>query len=88
MASRIEPATSQQLTRKQKRERSGPPDLVDESRFGSVASGCGGDRHRRAAAGLDRDAEPVRTFGCFTADLLRMAAWFKEFSIKTVGMLL
>ena len=47
-----------------------------------------GGREHYAAAGLDRDAEPVRTFGCFTADLLRMAAWFKEFSIKTVGMLL
>ena len=34
----------------------------------------------------DRDAEPVRTFGCFTEDLRRMAAWLKECGIETAAM--
>jgi len=34
----------------------------------------------------DRDAEPVRKFGSFTADLHRMARWLKDCRIKTVVM--
>ena len=45
-----------------------------------------GGREHDAAVGPDRDAEPVRTFGCFTADLHRMAVWLKECGIKTVVM--
>lgn len=53
----------------------------------------------RNAAGIDvgnaehyvavpegRDAEPVRTFGSFTADLHRMAQWLKKCGIETVVM--
>jgi len=34
----------------------------------------------------DRDAEPVRKFGSFTADLHRMARWLKDCRIATVVM--
>lgn len=34
----------------------------------------------------DRDSEPVREFGSWTADLLRMANWLKEHGIRTVAM--
>ena len=34
----------------------------------------------------DRDAEPIREFGSWTADLERMASWLKEHGIRTVAM--
>ena len=34
----------------------------------------------------DRDENPVRSFGCFTADLHAMARWLKECGITTVAM--
>ena len=34
----------------------------------------------------DRDEEPVRCFGCFTADLHAMARWLKECGVTTVAM--
>ena len=34
----------------------------------------------------DRDAEPVRTFECFTADLHTMADWLDQCGIVTVAM--
>jgi hypothetical protein len=34
----------------------------------------------------DRDAEPVQSFGSFTADLHRMARWLKDCRIQTVVM--
>ena len=34
----------------------------------------------------DRDQEPVREFGCWTADLHRMAQWLKACGIKTVAI--
>ena len=39
-----------------------------------------------AAVGPDRDPEPVRSFGTFTADLHRLADWFKQCGVKTVAM--
>lgn len=36
--------------------------------------------------GLENDAEPVRAFDTFTADLNRMAEWLKGCGIKTVAM--
>ena len=32
------------------------------------------------------DAEPVRTFGCFTADLVALADWLEKLGIQTVAM--
>lgn len=34
----------------------------------------------------DRDAEPVRSFGCFTEDLKRMADWLIQCRIDTVAL--
>ena len=34
----------------------------------------------------DRDEEPVRCFGCFTADLQAMARWLRECGVTTVAM--
>jgi transposase len=45
-----------------------------------------GSREHYVAVGPDRDAEPVRVFGCFTADLRRMAEWLKQCGIKSVVM--
>ena len=83
MASKIDPAPSKQLTRKQKnlgrRIWSTNPGLEVVHRD-AVGIDIGGREHC-AAVGPGPDAEPVRTFGCFTADLHRMAAWFKECGI-------
>jgi transposase len=38
------------------------------------------------AVSEDRDEEPVRSFGCFTADLHAMARWLKACGITTVAM--
>ena len=34
----------------------------------------------------DRDADPVRRFECFTAELHRMANWLRSCGVKTVAM--
>jgi len=47
-------------------------DLGNESHFVAVAPG--------------RDPEPVREFGSWTADLVRMAAWLKSCGVKDVVM--
>ena len=39
-----------------------------------------------AAVGPDRDPEPVRSFGTFTGDLHRLAAWFKQCGVSTVAI--
>jgi len=45
-----------------------------------------GSREHYVAVGPDRDAEPVRVFGCFTTDLRRMAEWLQRCGIKSVVM--
>jgi transposase len=32
------------------------------------------------------DSQPVRCYGCFTADLIRLADWLRECGIETVAM--
>jgi hypothetical protein len=39
-----------------------------------------------AAVGPDRDPEPVRSFGTFTADLHRLADWLERCGVRTVAM--
>lgn len=34
----------------------------------------------------DRDTQSIRQFGCYTADLIKMAEWLKRCGIKTVAM--
>jgi transposase len=45
----------------------------------------GGSEHW-VAISPDRDAEPVRRFGCFTADLREMARWLVEKGVRSVAM--
>jgi transposase len=39
-----------------------------------------------AAVPSDRDKEPVRCFGTFTAELIRLADWVRQCGINTVAM--
>jgi len=45
-----------------------------------------GNAEHYVAVPPDRDAEPVRTFECFTADLHKMADWLAQCGIVTVAM--
>ena len=45
-----------------------------------------GNEAHYVAVRPDRDAEPVRRFECFTADLYRLAAWLKKCKVKTIVM--
>ena len=45
----------------------------------------GGSEHW-VAVSPDRDPEPVRRFGCFTADLREMACWLVEKGVRSVAM--
>jgi hypothetical protein len=45
-----------------------------------------GNSSHYVAVPPDRDPQPVRTFECFTVDLLELAAWLKQCGIKTVAM--
>jgi transposase len=45
-----------------------------------------GSEEHWVAVPEDRDEEPVRPFGCFTADLHAMANWLKKCGITTVAM--
>jgi transposase len=45
----------------------------------------GGSEHW-VAISPDRDAQPVRRFGCFTADIQEMAQWLLERGVRSVAM--
>jgi len=45
-----------------------------------------GNESHFVAVPPDRDSNPVQEFGCWTADLKRMAAWLKACRIDTVAM--
>lgn len=45
-----------------------------------------GSREHYVAVAPNRDPQPVRRFGCFTMDLIRMADWLKQCGVKTVVM--
>jgi len=45
-----------------------------------------GNGSHYVAVRADRDAEPVRRFGCFTADLHRLADWLRSCGVKSVAM--
>jgi transposase len=77
------------LTRKQRKElgrqiRSDQPglDVVHRDAAGIDI----GSREHYVAVGPDRDSEPVRVFGCFTAELQRLAGFLAQCRIKTVVM--
>ena len=45
----------------------------------------GGSEHW-VAVSPDRDLEPVRRFGCFSADLREMARWLIDKGVRSVAM--
>jgi transposase len=45
-----------------------------------------GGREHWVAISPERDAEPVRCFGCFTADLRKMARWLVEKGVRSVAL--
>lgn len=45
-----------------------------------------GNSSHYVAVRPDRDAQPVRRFECFTADLYRLADWLRSCGVKTVAM--
>ena len=45
-----------------------------------------GSEEHWVAVPPDRDEQPVRKFGCFTADLLALAEWLKKCNVNTVAM--
>src|SRR5437868_1327894 len=45
-----------------------------------------GNESHFAAVPSDRDPNPVREFGCWTADLVQMAEWFVACRIDTVAV--
>jgi transposase len=65
---------------KKKRPPSTPPCVVHPNAAGIDV---GGDAHV-VAVPADRDPEPIRTFGVFTADLRDLAAWLRHCGVTTV----
>ncbi len=45
-----------------------------------------GSEEHWVAVPADRDEQPVRKFGCFTADLYALADWLKKCQVQTVAM--
>ena len=45
-----------------------------------------GGREHWVTIAPDRDAEPIRCFDCFTADLERMADWLVDRGVRSVAM--
>jgi transposase len=73
------------------RRRKGPPQKKSGSSSFSMinkdAAGIDiGSGEHWVAVPEDRDEEPVRCFGCFTADLQAMARWLKQCGVTTVAM--
>jgi transposase len=87
--STFERLTRGEMNRKQRRElgrkvAAGDPELmIIHANAGGV--NVGNESHH-ASVPPDRDPDPVREFGCWTDDLVRMAKWFKACRIDTVAM--
>jgi transposase len=87
--STFERLTWDALNRKQRRAlgqqlASGDPSLrIVHPNAGGVDVG---NESHFAAVPADRDAYPVQEFGCWTADLIRMAKWLRSCRIDTVAM--
>ncbi len=61
------------------------PALVKRIQPDAAGIDCGATSHYVAVPD-DRDPQPVREFGTFTADLHRLADWLVKCGIKTVAM--
>jgi transposase len=70
-----------------KKRTSQPPPPPSLSIINPDAAGIDiGSEQILVAVPADRDAQPVRTFATFTADLQALSAWLKQCRIKTVAM--
>jgi transposase len=61
------------------------PSLLERVNHNAAGIDCGSAEHY-VAVPVDRDAEPVRHFRTFTAELHRLADWLVSCRIKTVAM--
>ena len=78
-----------EMNRKQKREmmrKMQSQDLSLEVIHPDAAGMDIGNESHYVAVPPDRDDQPVRCFGCTTAELKAMAAWLKQCRIRTVAM--
>jgi hypothetical protein len=87
--SRPAPGNWQQMNRKQRREmtrkiQSG--DIRLEVVHADAAGIDVGNETHYVAVPPTRDSQPVRRFGCTTAELKEMAVWLKQCAIRTVAM--
>jgi transposase len=87
--STFERLTSKRLNRKQRRDlgrrlaNQDPGLTIVHGNAGGIDVG---NESHFAAVPPDRDPNPVQEFGCWTADLVRMAKWLKSCRIETVAM--
>jgi transposase len=78
-----------EMNRKQRREmirKMHSEDLSLEAIHPDAAGIDIGNESHYAAVPPSRDSQPVRRFGCTTAELKAMAAWLKQCGIRTVAM--
>src|SRR5215469_15532415 len=83
------PAKWDEMNRKQRREmmrQMQSEDLSLEIVHPHAAGIDIGNAFHYTAVPPSRDAQPVRCFGCTTAELKRMAEWLKRCGIRTVAM--
>ncbi len=76
------PASRQALSTKR---RALSPALLERIQPDAAGIDCGATSHY-VAVPADRDPQPVREFGTFTADLHRLADWLVQCGIKTVAI--
>src|SRR5437660_3117095 len=79
----------QQMNRKQRREMTRKIQSEDISLEVIHPDAAGidiGNEFHYVAVPPSRDSQPVRRFGCTTAELKAMAAWLKQCGIRTVAM--
>ena len=83
------PGGWQQMNRKQRREWTRKIQAEEMSLQVVHPDAAGidiGNEVHYVAVALSRDSQPVRRFGCTTAELKDMAAWLKQCRIRTVAM--
>src|ERR1700688_401698 len=79
----------QQMNRKQRREMTRKIQSADISLEVVHPDAAGidiGNESHYVAVPPTRDSEPVRRFGCTTAELKEMAVWLKQCAIRTIAM--
>ena len=74
------------MSRKRKLKHSPKRKVVQEVVHPNAAGIDIGSDRSYVAVPADRDEEPVRSFGCFTEDLHKLAKWLEACGIETVAM--